>query len=279
LSKENRPYTVYIAADIEGITGYVAWPEKPPEELWYREQMTGEVNAAIEGALAAGAEKVIVSDIHWTKQNILPEKLRSEASLIRGSKRQLMWMEAIDQSRLVLLVGFHAGCGSAGAVLPHTVDTRISRLKINGKDANEALLTAMTAGYFNVPVGLITGDKAVVEETKQVLVGVEHVTVKEALGSFAAISIHPDLVKSKIRDAAERAVRREMKGELSPLIPPNPSTCSLEFIFPCYADALQLVPGVKRLSGREVTFSGDWIDILRVISFFVNWVIEVTGLF
>ena len=60
-------FTVFIAADIEGITGYVDWPEKPPEELWFREQMTAEVNASIEGALDAGADKIIVSDIHWRK--------------------------------------------------------------------------------------------------------------------------------------------------------------------------------------------------------------------
>ena len=52
-------FTVFIAADIEGITGYVDWPEKPPEELWFREQMTAEVNASIEGALDAGADKII----------------------------------------------------------------------------------------------------------------------------------------------------------------------------------------------------------------------------
>lgn len=32
-------YTVFIAADIEGVTCYVNWPEKPPEETWFREQI------------------------------------------------------------------------------------------------------------------------------------------------------------------------------------------------------------------------------------------------
>ena len=143
-------FTVFIAADIEGITGYVDWPEKPPEELWFREQMTAEVNAAIEGALDAGADRIIVSDIHWRKQNIIPDKLLGNASLIRGSKRKLIWMDLVERSNLVFLIGFHSGSGG-DAVLP-ILWIKGYELKINGQNVDESLLSAITAVISEYPL-------------------------------------------------------------------------------------------------------------------------------
>jgi len=273
------PYTVFIAADIEGITGYVNWPEKPPEEYWLREQMTAEVNAAIEGALEGGAEEIIVSDIHWDKQNIIPDKLLGRASLIRGSRRKLMWMDSVERSNLVFLVGFHAGCGAADSVLPHTVDPRITCLKINGTEAGEALISAVTAGFFGVPVGLATGDKAFIDEAKIMLPDIEAVVVKEAIGNCAALNIHPELSLRKIKEAARRATQRGIKGDFRPYRCALPVEILIEVIWPGYADALSLIPGIKRIGAREVSFTGDWLEAMGILSLFVNWFKVIPGLF
>jgi len=272
-------YTVFIAADIEGVTGYVGWPEQPPEDYWLREQMTAEVNAAIEGALAAGAGAVIVSDIHWNKQNIIPDKLARQASLIRGGKRRLMWLDSVERSDLVFLIGFHAGCGKENAVLPHTMDTRITGLKINGLAAGEALISAVTAGHFGIPVGLATGDSAFINEIKTFLPDVEKVAVKEAIGNCAAINIHPDAALREIRNSAEIATQRALNGGFQPYQCPSPAEIRVEVIWPGYADALCLIPGVKRTGGREVSFTGDWFDAMGIMSLFVNWISDMPGLF
>jgi len=273
------PYTVFIAADIEGITGYVNWPEKPPEEYWLREQMTAEVNAAIEGAVEGGAEEIIVSDIHWDKQNIIPDKLLGRASLIRGSKRKLMWMDSVERSNLVFLVGFHARCGMEGAVLPHTIDTRITSLKINGADAGEALISAVTAGFFGIPVGLATGDKAFIDEAKIILPDMETVVVKEAAGNCAALNVHPEISLKKIKEAAKRATQRGLKGDFRPYRCAFPVNILVEVIWPGYADALSLIPGIKRTGAREVSFTGDWLEAMGIISLFANWISVIPGLF
>lgn len=279
ITGKGEAFTVFIAADIEGATGYVHWPEKPPEESWFREQMTAEVNAAIEGALEGGAKKVIVSDIHWRKQNIIPDKLAGKASLIRGTKRRLMWMDFVERSDLVFLVGFHAGFGFSDAVLPHTVDTRIIGLKINGRAADEALLSAATAGYFNIPVGLVSGDSILMEEVKNNLPEVEIVAVKEGVGNFAALNLHPGISTEAIKQAADRAVKRCLNGEFKPYPTGERVEIEIEVNWPAYADALCLIPGVKRHGGRIVSFSGDWLEALGIISLFVNWVGTVPDIF
>jgi len=265
-------FTVFMAADIEGITGYVDWPEEPPEDLWFREQMTAEVNAAIEGALDAGADKIIVSDIHWRKQNIIPDKLLGDASLIRGTKRNLMWMDLVERSNLVFLIGFHSGFGAGDAILPHTMDTRITGLKINGRNADEALLSAATAGYFGVPVGMATGDLSFIKGLKQFLPDIETVAVKEAVGAFAALNLHPRTSLEEIRKAAKSAVQKGTNGGFKPFFPGNRIEMNLDLNWPSYAAALSLIPGVSRTSGTGVSYTGEWLDILGILSLFVNWV-------
>ena len=52
---------VYISADIEGITGTTNWREtelNAPEYMPFAKQMTKEVEAAIEGAIAGGATEI-----------------------------------------------------------------------------------------------------------------------------------------------------------------------------------------------------------------------------
>ncbi len=69
---------VYISADMEGVVGTVTSDQLGPTGFEYsrfREFMTNEVLAAIEGARAAGATEVLVSDSHGNGENLLIEKL------------------------------------------------------------------------------------------------------------------------------------------------------------------------------------------------------------
>lgn len=270
---EGNPYRVFIAADMEGITGYVNWPDSPPEENWALEQVMREVNAAVDGAVAGGATGVVVSDMHWSKCNLLPARLHRKASLVRGRRRPLLWMDYVDRCRLVLLIGFHTGSGGKG-VLSHTVDPRITSLRVNGRTINEAVLSAFTAGYYGVPVGFLSGDRAVVEETRKFLPRLEAVVVKENIGNYAAVNLHPDVAGKMIREAARKAVERGKLGEFQPYPPAHPANVAIEFCCAGWADALALIPGVERTGGREVSYTGDWLDIVRILSLLVNWVRE-----
>jgi len=83
---------VLIAVDMEGISGVVHWDHVKPGHFEYdrfRQIMTEEVNAAIDGALDGGATSVIVTDGHNNGHNILIEKLHAPARLNSGSPAPL----------------------------------------------------------------------------------------------------------------------------------------------------------------------------------------------
>lgn len=93
--------------------------------------MTAEVNAAIEGCLAAGAGEIVVSDSHGNAQNIIPKDLIEEAFLIRSFLRPLLQMEGIDSSfNGVIFIGYHPKEGTPEAKLSHTIwGTKLPRLR------------------------------------------------------------------------------------------------------------------------------------------------------
>ena len=66
-----RPIKVFISVDMEGITGVVSPEQLGPEGFEYqrfREFMTAEALAAIEGAREAGATQFVVADSHGNMQ-------------------------------------------------------------------------------------------------------------------------------------------------------------------------------------------------------------------
>ena len=91
---------VYISVDMEGITGVVNWEEvneTGKDYDYFRRMMSKEANAAVEGALAAGATGIVVRDAHGSARNILPDLLSEKAKLIRdwsGGPKGMM--EGID---------------------------------------------------------------------------------------------------------------------------------------------------------------------------------------
>jgi len=67
---------VFISIDMEGISTIVDWAEVDRNNSEYahtRKLMVSDLNAAIEGALEAGAEEVVVSDAHGGMRNLRPE--------------------------------------------------------------------------------------------------------------------------------------------------------------------------------------------------------------
>lgn len=75
---------VYISVDIEGCAGITHWDEAEKSHADYpefREQMTREAVAAIEGAMAAGARDIWVKDAHDSGRNLLAAKLPKACGL------------------------------------------------------------------------------------------------------------------------------------------------------------------------------------------------------
>lgn len=249
---------VFISADLEGIAGVVHGEHVRRDGREHdraRKLMTAEVNAAIEGALEAGAQKIVVNDSHGTMRNILPEELHEKAELITGSPKPLSMMQGIDSSfNAALFIGYHAMPSSFPAVMGHVYYGRVVyNLRVNGQPMGETGVNAALAGYFGVPVVLVTGDQAVTAEASQLIGNVETVTVKEAVGRYAAKCLPPAEARKRIREAAKKALNRI--SEIKPLRLSNPITFEVDFVHPGMTEMALLVPGVEKKGSRTVAFT------------------------
>src|SRR5687768_8601864 len=100
-AQERKKMKIYISADMEGVVGAVTGEQLGPQGFEYarfREFMTQEVNAAIEGAMAGGATHIVIGDSHGNGQNLLIEKLPRNVLIVRSWPRPLGMMQGIDET-------------------------------------------------------------------------------------------------------------------------------------------------------------------------------------
>ncbi|MGI6642604.1 MAG: M55 family metallopeptidase [Bacillota bacterium] len=247
---------VFISVDMEGISGVVDWKQTEYGKEDYgrfRRLMTQEANAAIEGALAAGATSVVVNDSHGGMRNLIIEELNPEAKLISGGSKPMSMMEGIsDGFDAAFFVGYHSSASSMG-VLNHTYTGRVTHYWVNGMVMGETGMNALIAGYYGVPVVLVTGDSAVTAEAHSLLERVETVTVKEPRSQFSALCLHPTKARDLIRAKAEAALSN--LEAFKPLIPEAPSTVRLQFHTSGMTDGAAIMPGAMRIDPVTVEFT------------------------
>ena len=257
---------VLISADMEGTCGVVSWvqvmpPEyggEPSNQTEYeraRLRMTREVNAAIEGALAGGAEEVIVNDSHDGMRNLVPEELHPSCRFISGNDKPLGMMQGVDLDGIgaAFFTGYHAKAGTPGGPLAHTWTGWVQDVRFDGRSTGEFGINAAVAGAFGVPVTLVTGDEKAVAQTVawvgETCVGV---AVKEGLTTFSAIHHHPLSAIRLIREGAMQAVKNA-KGARPYLLPAG-CTVEVELDHQIRADHAAMVPTIQRTGERTVAY-------------------------
>ncbi|SPF35583.1 Peptidase M55 D-aminopeptidase [Candidatus Sulfotelmatobacter kueseliae] len=269
-AQENK-LKVYIAADMEGIGGVSTWEVQADargrEYEKFRQLMTQEVNAAVAGAFDAGASEVLVSDSHGDAQNIDVEALDKRARLVRAWPRPLLMMQGIDSTfGAAVLIGYYASQGQFPAILAHNLNSqRLMAVKFNGNSMPDAGLAAAIAGDFGVPVVLVSGDQTFGEEMKRLLGPIETVTVKQAIGFYAATMMHPEAAQHEIREGVKRALQR--RGEIKPFRLTHPVKLEVTFKQTVNAEVVSYLPGVERLTGDTIAFTGrDMSEVSRFLS-------------
>jgi D-amino peptidase len=260
---------LFISADMEGVAGVVRDEQTDPAGRDYalcRRLMTLEVNAAIEGALEAGVQEVVVSDGHWAGTNLLPEELHPAAELVSGYPRRLYMAEGMGPGfDAAYFVGYHASAGTRDAVLDHSgADPRLVReARLNGVPQSEGSLNGYLCGYFGCPVALFTGDAAAVSEMHGFLLEVEGVVVKESLAQQAARSLHPEVARQRIRTGARRGMQR--LDNIPPMRLEGRIELEVEFSRTAMADSCERVPGVRRIGSRSVAYgSEDYVELYKL---------------
>ena len=266
---------VYISADMEGIAGVVSGEQLGPQGFEYqrfREFMTNEVLAAIEGARAGGATEILVGDSHGNGQNLLIEKFPKDIQIVRSWPRPLVMMEGIDSTfAAVLFVGYHTGTTNSEGVRAHTMSSAtLADVRLNGVSVPEAGLNAAIAGHFGVPVALITGDEAVVKEARALLGDVEGAVVKWPYGFHSARTMTPEASCELIREKAKSAVARA-RGR-KPWVLTKPVTLELRFKNYRPAELLAYLPIVERVDAHAIRFRGkDMVEVAKFIEFVLNF--------
>lgn len=253
---------LYILTDIEGVAGVANFHDYSYETGRFyplsRKLLTLEVNAAVEGALAGGAEEIVVLDGHGPG-GINVEELHPEARLLHGTG--LPPTLGLDESYDALFfVGQHAMSHAEKAGMAHSFSSRtIEHIYLNGEQIGEFGLRTILAGEFGIPVTLVTGDQATAEEARRVIPEIEAVVVKESLGIGCAITLSPEKSRRLIREGAERALRR--KDQIQPYRVPPPYVLRVEYKTPELAGTA-LRPGWTRVDERTVERRTDrFLDI------------------
>ncbi len=257
---------IYISADIEGTCGITHWQETEAGNAYsdhFRAQMTAEVAAACRGALAAGADEIIVKDAHDSARNIYPDRLPKEVKIIRAwSRDPYSMMTGLDESfDGVFYTGYHNASGTGTNPLSHTMTTSIISMKINGMLTAEFNLNSYIAEYFGVPSLLVTGDKGLCEAAKEFNKGITTVPVSEGRGD-CSLSIHPHRACELIEEAAYKALSTPKEDCRIAL--PQEFEVEVAFRRPYMAYRASFYPGAYLIKPDVVGFKcKDYLDFLK----------------
>jgi D-amino peptidase len=246
---------VYISADMEGVAGVVDWAQCRAGEPGHVEGarlLLGEVNAAIEGAFAAGAEQVTVNDSHGLMANLAPDLLAGRAAYLSGRHKPDYMMQGLNASYdAVFFVGYHGSMPSR-SVLSHTYNPRaVSDARIGGVRAGESGINALAAAGHGVPVVLVTGDQVVGPEALPFCPGITAVVVKHSVTREAAQSSHPEIARQLVRDGA-----RESLADLASCAPVTfGGPLEVDLLTADMAEQATWVRGVEQVGERTIAIS------------------------
>ena len=264
---------IFISSDMEGTAGVTNWDEVTKGKDLYEHfarQMSREVAAACEGALASGATEILVKDAHDSARNIDPSMLPETVKIFRGwGRHPFSMMAGLDETYDgVVFTGYHSAAEMNTNPLSHTMNTQNNHIRINGELCSELMMNSMTAAYLGVPVVCVTGDQGLCDWLKTKCPNAAAVPVSQGVGA-GSVSIHPDLAVRRIRETVQKAVAGlSVQKNLYPL----PEHFSVEVNFKEHAKATSAswYPGCVQADARTVLFEADdYMDVLR----FFHWVL------
>ena len=275
-----RPIKVFISVDMEGIGGVVTSEQLGPtgfEYARFREYMTAEALAAIQGARDAGATEFVVADAHGNMQNLLIDRFPAGVTIVRGSPRPLMMMEGIDSTfSAVMFIGYHSGTTNPQGVRAHTISSAtFAAVTLNGQPMSESTINAAIAGHFGVPVVMVSGDEQAVGEVQKLIGNVEGAVVKRSISFHAAAVMTPEASQALIRAKAKAAVLR--LKDFKPVAATGPFRLELTYKSYTPAEMMSYLPGTDRVDAHTIRFrAASIVDISRFLEFAISYRADLT---
>ncbi|MFC9230522.1 M55 family metallopeptidase [Streptomyces decoyicus] len=270
---------IYISADMEGVTGLVDADDVQPGGRDYergRQMMAEDVNAAVRGAVAAGATDVVVNDAHGPMRNLVPEALHPQARLVRGRPKHMGMLEGLTPGHdAMICVGYHSRAGTLGVLSHSFMGHEIEDIWLDGRPVGEIGLAHATAATLGVPLVALTGDDSACTEATAWDDSVTTVAVKSAHDRFAA----------ELRPAAEahRAIEEAVIAGLSahPRKAPTPasdsSTLTVRWQSASVASTLLGIPGVTSVDSRTIETYGQLTSLYRLFGIWMRVAASLTN--
>jgi len=253
---------ILISVDIEGVAGVYHGQQVRagnPEYERARRLMTQEANAAIAGALEAGAAEVYVNDSHGDFRNLLPDALDARALVIQGKPRYLSMAAGVDLGVDGLcMVGYHSRAQGRG-ILAHTINSfAFARIAFNGEPMSEAGIYGALAGEYGVPVLMASGDDAFIEENRALFPHAAFVQTKRATGQNSGVSLSPEHACDAIRAGVVAGIGA--RADARPLKLATPLRVDLHTQTPALADLFCQWPTFERVASTELRFDAPTVE-------------------
>jgi len=252
--------TIFLITDAEGVGGVCRQDQTEPTNPEMRQLLTGEINAAVDGFFAGGADEVVVWDGHDGSQTLSTLTIHPKARLVMGALGASMLMERRWSG--VAYVGQHSKANIRAGIMAHSYSSLgIQTMLLNGKPVGEIDVIAAMAGHFGTPIIMLSGDKAAADELREIVPQAELAVVKEGIGRNTCISLSAPAARDLIKEAAVRSVAKI--ATIKPYTVPAPVTLQIEYTtrnsLPIDSESRA---GAEVLDDRTIRFRGK--DILEV---------------
>lgn len=262
---------VLILTDIEGISGVdsivqiTSANDADKSPYFYAcERLMADTNAAVEGAVLAGAKNIYVVDGHGAGINFIDKKLDKRAIKVSVPE----FVDIICQKKIdaYLQVGAHAKPGTINGFLDHVQNSqKWFSYKINGTLYGEIVQGSLFAGLNDIPCVMVSGDEAACIEAKECLGdNIATAVVKWGVGRNAAECLDLAQAEALIRDAAKEGILNA--GNIKPFKIAGPYTIEVTHTRCDYCEeCLRRCPDVERVDGRTVVRRLDEIKTYKDI--------------
>ncbi len=260
---------------MEGVAGVVTGDQLGPTGFEYgrfREFMTREAMAAVSAAREAGATEILVADSHGNGENLLIEMFPNDVRIIRSWPRRLGMMAGIDASfDAALFIGYHSSTNNSRGVRAHTISSaRLTRIAIHGAAVSEGAINAAIAGHFGVPVVMMSGDDAAIEEVRSLAGNLEAAETKRSLGFHSAMTLTPAASCERIGETVRAALAR--RNDFKPYKVRTPVVLDVSFKSYLPSEVLGYLRIIERPDSHSIRFTGrDIVEVSDFLQFLTHY--------
>ncbi len=269
-NETHKSKKVFVITDMEGVDGVFneelqCIPFKSPRWEESRRLLTEEINAAVEGLFGGGASDVVVWDGHWEGGNLSVLDIDPRTRLLTGIPVSPT-LELDTSYAALIFIGQHAMVGAQKGILCHFgYPEGFQNIWINDKLAGEIGNRTMLAGYFGIPVIMLSGDTAACKELHDLVPEAECAEVKSGVSRTAGFMLPHAAACALIREKARRAMER--LPEFKPYKVDGPVEVKIEFTATgtpsSGTHSFQRGEGVEQLNERTWVFHGkDLVDAM-----------------